>query len=146
MLAIPSPIITKNYPAHGSLPSRNKPVPLELIRDPPDLGINVPNLCLMSLGPSSVLRVLCCDPRFAFSGPWSGAQAAMQPTPGLSFEGRLLARGASACFSEAAFARPIATKTRCPADFDQRFVVNGVHCSSSPLMGLSANQFTLVLV
>ena len=25
---------------------------------------------------------------------------------------------------EAAFARPIATKTRCPADFDQRFVVN----------------------
>jgi hypothetical protein len=48
----------------------------------------------------------------------------MQPTPGLSFEGRLLARGASAGFSEAAFARPIATKTRCPADFDQRFVVN----------------------
>jgi len=74
----------------------------------------------MSLGPSSVLRVRRSGPRFALRGPWSGAQAAMQPTPGLSFEGRLLARGAAACFSEAAFARPIATKTRCPADFDQR--------------------------
>jgi len=48
----------------------------------------------------------------------------MQPTPGLSLEGRLLAKGASACFSEAAFARPIGTKTRCPTDFDQRVVVN----------------------
>ena len=59
-------------------------------------------------------------PRLSLRGLWSGAQAAMQPTPGLSFEGRLLAGGASACFSEAAFAWPIATKTRCPADFDQR--------------------------
>ena len=30
-------------------------------------------------------------PRLALRRPWSGAQAAMQPTPGLSFEGRLLA-------------------------------------------------------
>ena len=78
----------------------------------------------MSLGPSSVLRVRRSGPRSAFSGPWSGGLAAVQPTPGLSFEGRLLAKGASACFSEAALARPIATKTRCPADFDQRFVAN----------------------
>jgi hypothetical protein len=78
----------------------------------------------MALGPSSVLRVRRYGPRLAFGCPWSGAQAAMQPTPGLSFEGRLLARGVSAGFSEAAFARPIATKPRCPADFDQRFVVN----------------------
>ncbi len=74
----------------------------------------------MSLGPSSVLRVRCCDPRFTLRGPWSGGLAAVQPTPGLSFEGRLLAGGAPACFSEAAFAWPIATETRCPADFDQR--------------------------
>ena len=90
------------------------------MRNPPDLGINVPNPLNMSLGPSPVFRVRCCDTRLSFRGPWACAQAAMQPTPALSFEGRLLARGASACFSEAAFARPIATKTRCPADFDQR--------------------------
>jgi hypothetical protein len=71
-----------------------------------------------------VLRVRRCGPRLPLRGPWSGGLAAMQPTPGLSFEGRLLAGGASARFSEAALARPIATKTRCPADFDQRFVAN----------------------
>jgi hypothetical protein len=87
---------------------------------PPDLGINVPNLFRVSLGPSSVLRMRRYGPRLALGCPWSGAQAAMQPTPGLSFEGRLLARGTSAGFSEASFARPIATKTRGPADFDQR--------------------------
>jgi hypothetical protein len=71
-----------------------------------------------------VLRVRRSGPRFTFGCPGSGGLAAVQPTPGLSFEGRLLAKGASACFSEAALARPIATKTRCPADFDQRFVAN----------------------
>jgi hypothetical protein len=88
-----------------------------------------------------VLRVRRYDPCPALRGPWSGAQAAMQPTPGLSFEGRLLAGGAPAGFSEAAFARPIGTKTRCPADFDQRFVVNYFHRSSSPLVGSGVHQF-----
>ena len=78
----------------------------------------------MGLGPSSVLRVRRYDPCLGLRGLWSGGLAAMQPTPGLSFECRLLAGGAPAGFSEAAFARPIGIKTRCPADFDQRFVVN----------------------
>jgi hypothetical protein len=124
MLAIPSPIITKNYPAHGSLPSRNKPVPLELIRDPPDLGINVPNLCLMSLGPSSVLRVLCCDPRFAFSGPWSGAQAAMHPAPVPICHDGILAGRIFAGFSEAPLARPFGPEPRTTARFNELFPVS----------------------
>jgi hypothetical protein len=66
------------------------------------------------------LRVRRSGPRLALSGPWSGGLAPVHPASGLSFEGRLLARGASAGFREAAFAWPIATKTRCPADFDQR--------------------------
>jgi hypothetical protein len=65
----------------------------------------------------------------------------MQPTPGLSFEGRLLAGGAPVGFSEAAFASPIGTKTRCPADFDQRFVVNYFHRFSSQLKGSGVHQF-----
>jgi len=88
-----------------------------------------------------VLRVRRYGARFTFRGLWSGAQGAMQPTPGLSFEGRLLAGGAPAGFSEAAFARPIGTKTRCPADFDRRFVVTYFHRSSSPLMGSGVHQF-----
>ena len=71
-----------------------------------------------------MLRVRGGNPSPARRRPRPGGLAAMQPTPGLSFEGRLLAGGAPAGFSEAAFAWPIATKTRCPADFDQRFVVN----------------------
>jgi len=44
-------------------------------------------------------------------------------------------------FSEAAFASPIGTKTRCPADFDQRFVVNYFHRFSSQLKGSGVHQF-----
>jgi hypothetical protein len=38
-----------------------------------------------------VLRVRRSGPRLALRRPWSGAQAAIQPTLGLPFEGRLLA-------------------------------------------------------
>jgi hypothetical protein len=39
-------------------------------------------------------------------------------------------------------ARPIGTKTRCPADFDQPFVVNYFYRSSSPLFikGVTPDQ------
>ena len=57
-----------------------------------------------------MLRVRRYGARFTFRGLWAGAQAAMQPTPGLSFEGRLLAGATPAGFSEAAFARLIGTK------------------------------------
>ena len=95
----------------------------------------------MGLGASSVLPVRVNDPLLTFGRLWSGAQAAMQPAPGLSFEGRLLAEGTPAGFCEAALARPIATKTRCPAGFDQRFVVNYFHRFSSPLIGSGVHQF-----
>ena len=115
--------------ACGQPPLGDKPIPLEFVGNPPQLSIDSLYPCNVGLGPSSVLRVRRSDPRLALRCLWSGAQAAMQPTPSLSFEGRLLAGGASAGFSEAAFARPIATKTRCPADFDQRFVVHYFHRS-----------------
>ena len=92
----------------------------KLAGNPLDLGTNSPDLLGMGLGASSVLPVRVNDPLLTFGRLWSGAQAAMQPTPGLSFEGRLLTGGASASFSEAAVARLIGTKTRCPAGFDQR--------------------------
>ena len=99
--------------ACGQPPLGDKPIPLEFVGNPPQLSIDSLYPCNVGLGSSSVLRVRRSDPCLTLRFPRSGAQAAMQPTPGLSFEGRLLAGGASACFSEAAFARPIATKTRC---------------------------------
>ena len=97
-----------------------QPRPLAFKGDLPQLRIDLSDPCNVSLGPSSVLRMRGSGPCLALRRPWSGRPAAMQPTPGLSFEGRLLAGGAPAGFSEAALARPIATKTRCPAGFYQR--------------------------
>ena len=100
MLAIPSPIITKTHPALGSLPSRNKPIPLELIRDPPDFGIDSFDVLDMSPGPSSVLRVRRCGLCLALKCLWSGAFAPVEFTAGAVFDGRVLA----GCFPWRVFA------------------------------------------
>ena len=49
------------------------PVPSECQRDPPQLSIDLLDLLNMSLGPSSVLRLLRSGPCLAFRRPWSGA-------------------------------------------------------------------------
>jgi hypothetical protein len=70
-----------------SLSLRNQPLPLERQRNLLDLSINCPDVLNVGLGPSSLLCVRRYRARLAFGCPWSGAQAAMQPTPGLAFEG-----------------------------------------------------------
>jgi len=103
---------------------RNKPIPLKLIGYPPDLGINIPNLLNMSLGPSSVFRVRRCDPRFAFRGPWSGGLAPMHPAPVASGDDGVLARGAFTGFCVAPLARPTGPEPRATARVDEFFAVN----------------------
>ena len=44
-------------------------------------------------------------------------------------------------FPACALAGPIGTKTRCPADFDERFAVSYFHRSPAPLMGSDVHQF-----
>ena len=79
--------------ACGQPPLGDKPIPLEFVGNPPQLSIDSLYPCNVGLGPSSVLRLRRSGPRLAFRRPWSRRPTAMHPTPGLSFEGRLLAGG-----------------------------------------------------
>jgi hypothetical protein len=97
------------------------------MRNPPDLGINVPNPLNMSLGPSSVLRVRRSGPRFTLRGPRSRRPAAMQLAPGPTFNGRVLAGRSPAGLGKAPLAGPIRPKTRCMAGFSKRCVVSLIH-------------------
>ena len=106
------------------LPSGNKPVPPEFISNPSDLGIDIPKLLNMCLGPSSGFRVRRCDPRFAFRGPWSGGLAPMHPTPVASSDDGVLARCAFARFRVAPLARPTGPEPCTTANFDELFAVN----------------------
>jgi len=122
---MPSPIITKNQPAHGQLPSGYQPIPLELIRDPLDLGSLDP--CYMSPGPSSVLQMRRSDPCLAFRRPWSRRPAALQLASAPTFNGRVLAGRSLAGLGKAPLARPMRPKTRCMAGFSKRCVVSLIH-------------------
>ena len=102
----------------------NKPIPLKLVGYPPDLGVDIPNLLNMSLGPSSVFRVRCCDPRFTLRGPWSGGLAPMHPAPVASGDDGILARRAFARFRMAPLARPVGPEPRITAGIDEFFAVN----------------------
>ena len=108
----------------GLSASRNKPAALEFISNPPDLGVDIPNLLYVSLGPSSVFRVRCCDPRFAFRGPWSGGLAPMHPTSVASSDDWVLAGGTFTRFSVAPLARPTGPEPRITARVDEFFTVN----------------------
>ena len=85
----------------------NKPVPLKLVSNPPQFGIDRLDLLHVLPGPSPVLRVRRYGPRLAFRCPRSGALAAVQSAPGLSLERRLLAGRASTCLGKASTARPV---------------------------------------
>jgi hypothetical protein len=127
MLAIPSPIITKTHPALGSLPSRNKPIPLELIRDPPDFGIDSFDVLDMSPGPSSVLRVRRCGPCLALKCLWSGAFAPVEFTAGAVFDGRVLAECSLAGLCAASPPWPIRPEPGCKAGFSKRLNTSLIH-------------------
>ena len=81
------------------------------------------------------------NPCLALRGPWSGAPAAVQFAPGPAFNGGVLAWGAPTRLGEAAFTRPIGTKTGCIARFDKSCVVNFFHYSFSPFTGLDVRWF-----
>ena len=102
---------------------RNKPTKPQLIRYPPDFGVDIPNLLYMSLGPSSVFRVRCCGPRFALRGPWTSGLAAMHPAPVASGDDGVLARSAFARFRMAPLARPTGPEPRTTARVYQRFMI-----------------------
>ena len=122
---MPSPIITKNQPAHGQLPSGYQPIPLELIRNSLDLDSLDP--CNLGPGPSSVLRVRRYGACLAFGCPWSGGLAAVQLAPAPLFNGRVLAGRSLAGLCKAPLARPVRPKTRCMAGFSKRCVVSLIH-------------------
>ena len=124
----------------------NKPVPLKLVSKPPQFGINRLDLLNVSLGPPPVLGMRRYGPRLAFRCPWSGALAAVQPTPGLSLECSLLAGSAPTCLGKASTARPVDPETRFAARFDKIFVVSFCHCSFRPFMRLSVQSSLLVAV
>ena len=113
----------------------NKPVPLKLVSNPPQFGIDRLDLLHMSLGPSPVLRVRRYGPGSAFLGSRSGAPAAMQLAAVSTSNGGVLAKCSSTGFSQASRARPTRPKTRCHARFDKFCVVNFIHYSPPPLTG-----------
>ena len=102
----------------------NKPTKPQLIRYPPDLRVDIPDLLNMSLGPSSVFRVRCCDPRFTLRGPWSGGLAPMHPTSVASSDDWVLAGGTFTRFCMAPLARPVGAEPRTAAGVDEFFAVN----------------------
>ena len=106
---------------------RNKPVPPQLVCNPPDLSINIPDLLDMSLGPSSVFRVRLSGPRLALRGPWAGRPTTMQLTAGAIFDGRVLTGCPLAGLCAASPPRPIRTETGCKAGFSKSCVVSLIH-------------------
>ena len=126
----------------GSLQSHQ----FQLVSKPPQFGIDSLDLLDMSPGPSSVLRVRCYRACFAFRCSWSGALAAVQPTPGLSLECSLLAGSAPTCLGKASPARPVDPETRFAARFDKIFVVSFCHCSFRPFMRLGVQSSLWVAV
>jgi len=105
------------------LPRRltNKPVPLELIRNPPQLGINELDPLHMSLGPSPVLCVRCCDPRFTFPCPRAGRLATVHSASVAVRDNGVLARSAFSRFRMAPLAKPAGAEPRATAGLNQRF-------------------------
>ncbi len=124
----------------------NKPVPLKLVSNPPQFGIDRLNPLHMLPGPPPVLRVRRYRACFSFRGSWSGALAAVQPTPGLSLECSLLAGSAPTCLGKASTARPVDPETRFAPRFDKIFVVSFCHCSFRPFMRLGVQSSLLVPV
>ena len=71
-----------------------------------------------------MLRVRCCDPRFARRGLWSGTPAAMQLATAPTFNGGVLARRAFARFRMAPLARPVGAEPRTTAGINELFAVS----------------------
>ena len=113
--------------------------------NPPELRNDLFDILNMDAGPSAVLRVCRNRPCLALRGPWSGASPAVQPTPGLSVEGRLLAGRPLTSFGAAAFTRPVGTKTRYDARFEESWVVKFCRYSFSPFRGRAPVGFDKAL-
>ena len=124
----------------------NKAGPLKLVGNLPQFSIDRLDLLHVLPGPPPMLRVRRYRPCLAFRCPWSGALAAVQPTPGLSLECSLLAGSAPTCLGKASTARPVDPETRFAARFDKIFVVSFCHCSFRPFMRLSVQSSLLVAV
>ena len=78
----------------------------------------------MRLGPSPMLRVCRYGAGLAFRGPWSGALAAVHPTPVAVGNDGVLAGCSLAGFGKAPLTRPTGAEPRCLARFDQLLLVN----------------------
>ena len=95
--------------------SANKPTKPKLIGYPPDLGINIPNLLHVSLGPSSVFSLRRRDPRFALRGPRTCGLAAVHAAPVPVRDDGVLAGRALTRFCEAPLARPVGAEYKTGA-------------------------------
>jgi len=102
----------------------NKPVPLKLVSNPPQLGIDRLNPLHVLPGPPPMLRVRRYCPCFAFRCSWSGGLATVHPAPVPVCDDGVLAGRALASFSETPLTRPMGTEPRCHTRFDELLMVN----------------------
>jgi len=130
----------RQSPTRAWSPLGYQSVPLKLVRDPPQFGIDRLDLRHVGLGPPPVLRVRRYRPCLAFRCSRPGAEASVQPTPVPALERGLLAGCASAGFGQASRARPVGPETRCAARFDKICVVSFCHCSFPPFARLAVQS------
>jgi len=102
---------------------RNKPTKPKLIRYPPDLSIDIPDLLHVSLGPSSVFRVRGYGACLALRSPRASALSPVHPTSVTSGDNGVLAECTFSRFRVAPLARPIGPEPRATARVYQRFMV-----------------------
>ena len=74
-------------------------VPLELVYYLPQLGVDCLDFFSVGLGPSTVLRVRCNNPRPSFRRPRSGTPAAVKLAPVPNSNCRFLAESTATIFS-----------------------------------------------
>ena len=95
-----------------------QPCPPALKDGAPQLSVDLLDPCDVGAAPSTMFPVRRDHPCLARCGLWSVAPAAVQLAAVPTSNGGVLAWGAPTGFGEAAFTRPIGTKTGCMASFN----------------------------
>ena len=111
-------------PTRAWSPLGYQSVPLKLVRDPPQFGIDRLDLRHVGLGPPPVLRVRRYRPCLAFRCSRPGALAPMHPASVAVCDDGIPAKRATTCLCQASLPRPTRSETRCLAGFEQLLAVN----------------------
>ena len=95
-----------------------QPCPPALKDGAPQLSVDLLDPCDVGAAPSTMFPVRRDHACLALRSSWSGAPASVQLAAVPTSNGGVLAWGAPTGFGEAAFTRPIGTKTGCMASFN----------------------------